>query len=85
MKQLDAGDADEEKAGSGSRGALAEKIATIKSKRGRHKALLEELERSGQAQISLTDPDARAMARSASATTSSLPWTRNTRWSPGRR
>ncbi len=44
-------------------GDLAEKIAAIKDKRDRHKALLDELERTGENQISLTDPDARAMAR----------------------
>ena len=65
MKRLDAGDADEEKAsgGNGSGGDLAGKIAAIKGKRDRHRALLDELERSGEDQISLTDPDARAMAR----------------------
>lgn len=44
-------------------GDLAEKIAAIKGKRDRHKALLDELDRTGEDQISLTDPDARAMAR----------------------
>lgn len=69
MKRLDEGDAQEEKAsgnggGSGrSDGKLAEKIAAIKGKRDRHKALLDELDRTGEDQISLTDPDARAMAR----------------------
>ncbi|WP_246246083.1 IS1182 family transposase [Mesorhizobium zhangyense] len=65
MKRLDAVDADEEKVsgGNGSGGDLAEKIAAIKGKRDRHRALLDELERSGEDQISLTDPDARAMAR----------------------
>jgi transposase len=43
-------------------GRLVEKIAAIRGKRDRHKALLAELERSGVDQISLTDPDARAMA-----------------------
>ncbi|MBZ5763413.1 hypothetical protein LAV84_28415 [Rhizobium sp. VS19-DR104.2] len=42
---------------------LAEKIAAIKGKRDRHKALLDELDRTGEDQISLTDPDSRAMAR----------------------
>ncbi|NDV89466.1 IS1182 family transposase [Aurantimonas aggregata] len=68
MKRLDEGDADEERAegGNGRRrsGAkLAEKIAAIQGKRDRHTALLAELDRSGADQISLTDPDARAMAR----------------------
>ncbi|WP_246763538.1 transposase [Rhizobium sp. 007] len=65
MKRLDESDADEEKAtgSNGSGGGMAEKIAAIKGKRDRHKALLDELDRSGEDQISLTDPDARAMAR----------------------
>jgi transposase len=67
IKRLDEGDADEEPAGgTGSDhggGKLAEKIAAIQGKRDRHKALLNELDRTGEDQISLTDPDARAMAR----------------------
>lgn len=68
MKRLDESDADEEKAASGNGsgrgdGKLAEKIAAIKGKRDRHKALLDELDRTGEDQISLTDPDSRAMAR----------------------
>jgi transposase len=67
MKRLDEGDADEEHVGgTGSDhggGKLAEKIAAIQGKRDRHKALLNELDRTGEDQISLTDPDARAMAR----------------------
>src|SRR5690606_16034307 len=66
MKRLDEGDAEEERVdgnSGGSGGKLAEKIAAIKDKRARHKAMLEELDRTGEDQISLTDPDARAMAR----------------------
>ena len=68
MKRLDEGDADEERAeggkGRGKSGAkLAEKIAAIQGKRDRHTALMAELDRTGADQISLTDPDARAMAR----------------------
>ncbi len=66
MKRLDEGDAEEEHVGgdnSGSDGKLAGKIAAIRDKRARHKAMLEELDRTGDDQISLTDPDARAMAR----------------------
>jgi transposase len=51
---------------------LAEKIEGLRKKRGRCGALLAELERSGESQISLTDPDSRAMAahtKVASATT----------------
>ncbi len=41
---------------------LAEKIAAIGKRRTRCKAMLAELERTGEDQISLTDPDSRAMA-----------------------
>ncbi len=67
MKRLDECDADEDKmTSSGSDrgdGKLAEKFAAIEGKRDRHKALLDELDKTGEDQISLTDPDARAMAR----------------------
>jgi transposase len=66
LQALDAGDVDEDGADKGSgRGdpKLAEKIAAVRGKRERHKALLEELDRTGEDQISLTDPDSRAMAR----------------------
>src|ERR1019366_7542575 len=41
---------------------LAEKIAALREKRGRYGAMLADLERTGESQISLTDPDSRAMA-----------------------
>ena len=65
LKRMDQGDTDENSAGHSNRGAgkLSGKIAAIQGKRDRHKALLDELERTGQDQISLTDPDSRAMAR----------------------
>ena len=67
MKRLDEGDADEDRTpggGSGNGdGKLAEKIAVIQGKRDSHKEMLAELDRTGADQISLTDPDARAMAR----------------------
>ncbi|MBB5712941.1 transposase [Sphingomonas xinjiangensis] len=66
MKRLDESDADDDRTPNGSGrggGKLAEKIAAIQGKRDRQKALLTEMERTGAEQISLTDPDARAMAR----------------------
>ena len=66
MAHLDKGDADETAADGGDAGRdnkVAEKIAAIRGRRERHKALLDELDRTGEDQISLTDPDARAMAR----------------------
>ena len=68
LQALDTGDADED-GSSGGQGPsrkgprLAEKIAAVRGKRERHRALLEELDRTGEEQISLTDPDSRAMAR----------------------
>ena len=41
---------------------LAEKIAALGEKRGRYQAMLAQLERTGEDQISLTDSDSRAMA-----------------------
>jgi transposase len=65
IKRLDEGDVDEERAadsGSGrGDGKLAEKIAAIRGKRDRHRAMLDDLERTGADQIALTDPDARVM------------------------
>jgi transposase len=68
LKHLDEGDADEDGSNGGSGPGredprLAEKIAAVRGKRERHQALLEELERTGEDQISLMDPDSRAMAR----------------------
>src|SRR3954454_23525572 len=41
---------------------LAEKIAAVRPRRARCQAMLERLEETGEDQISLTDPDSRAMA-----------------------
>ncbi len=67
LKRLDDGD-DQEESVSGSTGSrsddkLKEKIAALQGKRDRHRAMLADLERTGEDQISLTDPDSRAMAR----------------------
>ncbi len=62
LRRLDEGDVAE----AGTSGArtknLAEKIEALRKKRGRYGELLAELEQSGESQISLTDPDSRAMA-----------------------
>ncbi len=63
LRRLDEGDVAEAGAGSGARTKnLAEKIEALRKKRGRYGELLAELEQSGESQISLTDPDSRAMA-----------------------
>ena len=62
LKRLDEGDATESGTGGSRTKNLAEKIEALRTKRGRYGALLNDLERSGEDQISLTDPDSRAMA-----------------------
>jgi transposase/IS5 family transposase len=62
LRRLDAGDI-EEASKSGSRVKnLTEKIEALRKKRGEYEALRKRLERSGESQISLSDPDSRAMA-----------------------
>jgi transposase len=63
LKRLDEGDvADGATSGGARTKNLAEKIAALSEKRGRYQAMLAQLERTGEDQISLTDPDSRAMA-----------------------
>jgi hypothetical protein len=62
LRQLDEGDAAEVGNGGARTKNLAEKIAVLREKRGRYEMILTKLERTGEAQISLTDPDSRAMA-----------------------
>ena len=63
LRRLDEGDIEEGGTGGGARTRnLAEKIEALRQKRGRYGAMLADLERTGENQISLTDPDSRAMA-----------------------
>jgi len=63
LRRLDEGDIEEGGTGGGARTKhLAEKIEALRQKRGRYGAMLGDLERTGENQISLTDPDSRAMA-----------------------
>jgi transposase len=63
LKRLDEGDIEDGATSGGARTKnLAEKIAALRQKRGRYDAMLAKLERTGEDQISLTDPDSRAMA-----------------------
>src|SRR6202453_1633691 len=62
LQRLDQSDASEIKTGGSRVKNLAEKIAAIRTRRDRCKAMLAELDRTGEDQISLTDPDSRAMA-----------------------
>ncbi|MFZ0599870.1 MAG: transposase, partial [Roseiarcus sp.] len=63
LERLDHGDVEDGATNGGARTKnLAEKIAALGEKRGRYQAMLAQLERTDEAQISLTDPDSRAMA-----------------------
>lgn len=62
LQRLDTSDAAEHAAGGSQVKDLAEKIAAIRERRTRCQAMLAELDRTGEDQISLTDPDSRAMA-----------------------
>jgi transposase len=62
LQRLDRSDATEATTGGSRVKNLAEKIAAVRERRRRCQAMLAELERTGEDQISLTDPDSRAMA-----------------------
>src|SRR3954454_16765281 len=62
LGRLDQSDAEEGRVGGTRTANLAEKIAALCERRERHTAMLAELDRTGEDQTSLTDPDSRAMA-----------------------
>jgi len=62
MQRLDQSDATENKTAGSRVKNLPEKIAAIRDRRTRCKEMLEQLDTTGEDQISLTDPDSRAMA-----------------------
>ena len=62
LQRLDTSDATEQGAGGSRVHNLAEKITAIRERRTRCQEMLAELDRTGEDQISLTDPDRRAMA-----------------------
>jgi transposase len=62
LGRLDQSDAEEGRVGGSRTANLAEKIAALRERRERHTAMLAELDRTGEDQISLTDADSRAMA-----------------------
>jgi transposase len=62
LQRLDASDAVEQRMGGSRVKNLAEKIAAVRERRERCGQMLAELDRTGENQISLTDPDSRAMA-----------------------
>ena len=62
LKRLDEGDVAETGTGGARVKNLAEKIEALSKKRSQYDAMLKQLERTGEDQLSLTDPDSRAMA-----------------------
>jgi transposase len=62
LERLDQSDAAEQASGGSRVENLKEKIAAVRERRDRCQNMLAELERTGEDQISLTDPDSRAMA-----------------------
>jgi len=62
LQRLDQSDVAEVKTGGSRVKNLAEKIAAIRERRTRCKDMLAQLDQTGEDQISLTDPDSRAMA-----------------------
>jgi transposase len=62
LQRLDTSDEAERGTGGSRVENLAEKIAAVRQRRQRCQEMLAELDRSGENQISLTDPDSRAMA-----------------------
>jgi transposase len=62
LQRLDTSDATESATGGSRVKNLAEKITAIRERRERYKDMLAELDQTGESQISLTDPDSRAMA-----------------------
>jgi Transposase DDE domain len=62
LQRLDQSDATESKTGGSRVKNLAEKIAAIRERRTRCQEMLSRLDQTGEDQISLTDPDSRAMA-----------------------
>jgi transposase len=62
LGRLDAGDLEEGATNSSRVENLAEKIEALKKKRGEYAAYLSALKKCGESQMSLTDPDSRAMA-----------------------
>jgi transposase len=62
LQRLDRSDAAESNTAGSRVENLAEKIAAISARRARCKKMLQQLEQTGEDQVSLTDPDSRAMA-----------------------
>jgi transposase len=71
LGELAAADQTDEQADGGTvpdAAGLQEKMAVLKDRRGRYRELLDGLEQSGDTQVSLSDPDSRAMSQGAGVT-----------------
>jgi transposase len=64
LHDLDTADAEEAECQKTTAAALREKIRPRRERQGRDEGLMREMERTGQSQVSLTDPDSRAMPKS---------------------
>jgi transposase len=64
LHDLDTADAEEAECQKPTAEALREKIRQLRERKGRYEGLMREMERTGQSQVSLTDPDSRAMPKS---------------------
>jgi transposase len=64
LHDLDTADAEEAACQKPTAEALREKIRQLRERKGRDEGLTRERERTGQSQVSLTDPDSRAMPKS---------------------
>ena len=64
LHDLDAADAEETESQQPTAEQLREKIRQLRERKGRYEGLMREMERTGQSQVSLTDPDSRAMPKS---------------------
>jgi transposase len=64
MRELDKTDVEEANVQQPTVEALQEKVRQLRERKGRYEGLLQEMDRTGQSQVSLTDPDSRAMPKS---------------------
>ncbi len=64
LPDLDTADAEEAECQKITAEALREKIRQLRERKGRYEGLMRAMERTGQSQVSLTDPDSRALPKS---------------------
>jgi transposase len=64
LRELDMTDVEEANIRQPTAEALQEKVRQLRERQGRYEGLLQEMDGTGQSQVSLTDPDSRAMPKS---------------------